>query len=74
MGKSDAAKEAAQQALNEAKPLNEQSMWELAWFEDTLLILGEKTRLAELRAERGRRSSGATEPASDGQPPAFAGN
>lgn len=74
MGKGDAAKEAAQQALNEAKPLNEQSAWELAWFEDTLVLLGEKTRLAELRAERGHRSAGATEPASDGQSPAFAGS
>jgi tetratricopeptide (TPR) repeat protein len=74
LGQTDASMEAATQALNQARPLSEQSSWELGWHEDTLHLLGNTKLLAELRAERDRRATGATVAASDGQSPAFDGN
>lgn len=74
LGQADAANEAANQAITEARPLAEQSAWELGWYEDTLLLLADTKRLADLQAERARRSAGTTPSSSDGQSPAFAGN
>ena len=57
LGQPDAAKEAAEEAMTHFLPVDEQTPWELGWYEDSARLLG---REKEVKAARGAREQSGT--------------